>query len=380
MNPANPFERTVYAWFFGAFAFVLGTMIGSFLNVCIYRLPLGLSINEPRRSFCPHCRAPIAWYHNLPLVGWLWLRGRCANCRGPISVRYPLIELLTGVLFLLVWLRPQADAMAPFPILAFPYWIFVALLIVATFIDFDYLMIPDEITLGCVGAGLALSFAIPQLMDAESHLEGLLWSAIGAAAGYLTLWGVVEAGKLALGKKRIVLPQTEDFTWTRHGGDAELVIGADKDQWSEFFDRPATDQLVLQCEQLALAGKQYENVTLRCFYDRAVLADKTYPLDTLDAFSGRLREFVIPREAMGFGDVKLIAGIGAFLGWKAVFFSIAAASCVGSVIGVGLMLLGPKARSVKIPFGPYLSLGALLWLFAGPGLVQWYLQLFRAHD
>ena len=118
-------------------------MVGSFLNVCIYRLPLGMSVNEPQRSFCPNCKAQIAWYHNLPIVGWLWLRGRCANCHQPISARYPAIELLTGLLFLAVWRHFQQEW-----ILVLPGVIFVSLLIVATFIDFDHFIIPDEITIG----------------------------------------------------------------------------------------------------------------------------------------------------------------------------------------------------------------------------------------
>ncbi len=363
--PAVYYERL-----FDVFSFIVGAMVGSFLNVCIYRLPLGMAVNKPSRSFCPNCKTQIRWYHNLPVVSWLALRAKCAYCGKPIAARYPLVELLTAILFFAVW-RRFSDVW----LLVFPYWIFVSLVIVATFIDFDHFIIPDEITLGCVGVGLILSFAMPQLMGEETHAYGLLWSLTGAVAGYALLWGVVEAGKLAFGKKRVVLPETVEFTWQHTaGGDAEMSIGGEKELWSEYFMRPK-DRLVLLCEHLKLAGREHATATLNCFHDRLELDGQTYPLTELETFSGQLKEYVFPREAMGFGDVKFIAGIGAFLGWKAVLFTVAAASMVGSVVGVTLLLLGPKTRSLKIPFGPYLSVGALAWMFAGPPLVGWYLGL-----
>ncbi len=361
-----------YDLFFAFAAFVLGGVVGSFLNVCIYRLPLGLSVNEPRRSFCPHCKALIAWYENLPVFSWLALRGRCAHCHGRIAVRYPLVELLTATLFFLVLRRFQAEW-----IVVGPYWIFVALVLVATFIDFDHFIIPHEITWGCAVAGLLSCLAIPQLMGETSHALGLLWSLVGAATGFGTLWAVVEGGKLAFGKKRVVLPQAQDFVWQREGkDDARMRIGAESELWSEYFSRE-TDELVLRCDQLVLAGREHTDATLRCFYNRLEFDGQTYPLEKLAGFSGRLREYVFPREAMGFGDVYFIAGIGAFLGWKAVFFTVAAASMAGAVVGVLLLAVSPRSHSFKIPFGPYLSLGALWWMFAGPEIVNWYYGLLR---
>src|SRR5437879_11019686 len=125
---------------FSIFAFVLGACVGSFLNVCIYRLPLNLSVNEPRRSFCPSCKRQIPWHQNLPLVSWLALRGRCANCGTRIAFRYFAVELVTALLFLAIWERfPWQVAIA--------YWIFVCLLIVGTFIDFEHFIIPCSVTM-----------------------------------------------------------------------------------------------------------------------------------------------------------------------------------------------------------------------------------------
>src|SRR5213592_3928820 len=146
------------------FAFALGAAVGSFLNVCIYRWPVDLSINRPRRSFCPSCKQPIPWHQNLPLISWLALRGRCANCGAKIAFRYFAVELVTALLFLIIW--------KTFPWqIAIAYWVFVALVIAATFIDFEHYIIPDEITIGGTIAGLIASTAVPQLMTTDRRLN-----------------------------------------------------------------------------------------------------------------------------------------------------------------------------------------------------------------
>jgi leader peptidase (prepilin peptidase)/N-methyltransferase len=356
-----------YPALFATFAFILGAGIGSFLNVCIYRLPLGLSVNEPKRSFCPHCKYQIPWHHNLPLFSWLALRGKCGNCGKPIPFRYFGVELLTAALFLGVWLgKPW--------LLALPYWIFVSLLVVATFIDFEHFIIPDEITWGGAIAGLVLSLALPQIMGVESNLLGLLWSFVGAAAGYFTLWGVVEAGKLAFGKKTFKLDPAQSFDWTRDGDDANLVVGEDTSLWSDLFARE-TDRLMIQCTGVEIDGKPVADTTLTFHYDRVLVAGNERPLKEIARLTASATQLTMPREAMGFGDVKFIACIGAFLGWQAVFFTIASASMVGAIIGGGAILITRGKAPAKIPFGPYLALGALLWLFSGPQLVAWYLNL-----
>lgn len=356
---------------FGAFAFILGAGAGSFLNVCIYRLPLGLSVNKPRRSFCPSCKYQIPWFHNLPLFSWAALRGRCANCGSRISFRYFGVELLTALLFLGVWLKCRDSGEW---ILALPFWILTGLLIVATFIDFEHFIIPDEITWGGVGAGIVLSTAIPTMMGAKMFWQGALWSILGAASGYCALWVTVELGKIAFGKKKITLDTAELFTWQRDGDDAELKIGGESLRWSEIFSRE-TDRLVLRCARAEIAGKQHANITLHFHFDRLLAEGIEHKLESLAPIAGNVFEIVIPREAMGFGDVKFIAAIGAFLGWQAVFFTIAAASIVGAIIGAAGILIRRRHWSAKIPFGPYLALGALLWMFAGPNLIRWYLNL-----
>ena len=357
----------VYENFFAVFAFVLGASIGSFLNVCIYRLPLDLSVNEPRRSFCPSCKAPIPWHQNLPLLSWLVLRGRCAKCGSRIAFRYFAVELITALMFLAVWLYFS------WPI-AIAYWVLVALLIVATFIDFEHFIIPDEITWGGVAAGALASLIVPELMETNQRLHALLLSLGAAALGYFLLWGVLEAGKLAFGKKRIVLDSPTPFSWIRQGEDADFVVGEERGLWSEHFARER-DQLALHCDEANIDGRSLGQTILRFHYNRVAVGSEEILLDSLGQITGVVRELQIPREAMGRGDLKFLAAIGAFLGWRAVLFSVFAGSLLGSVVGIFTLLIGKRVWSAKLPFGPYLAVGALVWMFFGHALIAWYLSL-----
>jgi leader peptidase (prepilin peptidase)/N-methyltransferase len=364
-----------YEFVFAAFAFVLGSAIGSFLNVCIYRMPLGLSVNEPKRSFCPSCKYQIPWYRNLPLVSWLALRGKCANCGTPISFRYFGVELLTGLLFLAVWWRvwmhPRPEWHAQGWALALPYWILVSLLIVATFIDFEHYIIPDEVTIGGTVAGVLLSFAMPLLQLQPTNLAGGIWSLVGAGVGFAALWLVVQLGKLAFGRKRLRFDEPQPFTWTRRDQEADFVVGPEQMLWSEFFYR-GNEQVLMDCVEIAIDDARFENSAVRCTCDWLHLGDRKWELVKVDVIRGIVREVTLPREAMGFGDVKFIAAIGAFLGWKAVGFTIMSASTIGALVGITSILLRRREFSAKIPFGPYLAVGALIWLFCGPELVRWY--------
>ena len=178
-------------WALSAFVFLAGLCIGSFLNVCIWRIPRDESIVWPG-SHCPACGHPIAPWDNLPLLSWLILNGRCRHCRAPISPRYFLVELLTGALFTALWLVHGVSVLTPV------YLLFAAALVMATFIDLDHLILPDRVTLGGMILGPVLSFALPALQGQTDRLPALAHSLLGLALGYGLLWLVATLGRLIL--------------------------------------------------------------------------------------------------------------------------------------------------------------------------------------
>ena len=158
--------------FYSVIVFILGACIGSFANVCIYRLPRGRSIVRPRSS-CPHCGAMIAWYDNIPLLSYFLLGGKCRSCGGKIAARYFIVELLTGALFLVIWLHYGLSIFTP------AYWMIATALIIGTFIDFDFMIIPDQITIGGIFAGFVFSFVFPGLHGAASAFAAFKTSFLG---------------------------------------------------------------------------------------------------------------------------------------------------------------------------------------------------------
>ena len=353
-----------------AFSAALGAITGSFLNACIHRMPRDISLSNPKRSFCPSCNKLIPWYENIPVVSWVMLWGNCSGCGARISARYVLVEILTAACFLGLWFRFGLP-------LAPVYWIFLSLLIAATFIDIEHFIIPDEITLGGTVAGLACALAIPALMDSNSHWVSGGLSLAGAALGAGLLWLVVEGGKIAFGKKKQVFESATAFQWIRDADRADLQVGEETHRWEDIFSRES-DVLVLnpsgpvQCD-----GSEFPAGPLRFYYDRVETAAGVTKLDHLDRITGTVESVVIPREAMGLGDVKFLACIGAFLGWQAVLFTIFSSSIIGCVAGVaGILLARDKARAI-LPYGPYLALGAALWLFGGRELTGWYFSQFH---
>jgi leader peptidase (prepilin peptidase)/N-methyltransferase len=176
------------------FVFLFAICIGSFLNVCIYRMGREQSIIAPA-SHCPSCKHPIRWYDNIPLISYIVLRGRCRDCHGPISLRYFLVELLTGVLFLMLYHRFGLS------VSFFVFAVFVCGLIIATFVDVDFQIIPDEVSVGGLVVGLAASVIFPQVQHMPTHLLGLRASLLGIVVGGGTLWILGLAGDFIFKKE-----------------------------------------------------------------------------------------------------------------------------------------------------------------------------------
>lgn len=255
-------------WLFFIGSVLIGMVVGSFLNVCIYRLPREESLVYPG-SHCPGCGAPIKPYDNIPILSYLLLKGRCRICQKRISVRYPLVEALTGGVALALALRYGWSHETLI------FFLLTCSLIVVSFIDLDYQIIPNSITYPGIPMGVAASFLLPQV--------SLQDSLIGLAAGAGILWLVAVL-----------------FQWLRK------------------------------------------------------------------------------KEGMGFGDVKLLAMIGAFLGWKAVILTLVLSSFVGAIVGYAALRLSGKDVKEPIPFGPFLALGALMYMLGGEELVSWYLALGKS--
>jgi len=246
--------------------FAFGASIGSFLNVCIYRIPENKSIVFPG-SFCPNCKNSIPFYLNIPVLSYLFLKGRCRFCKTQISIRYLIIEAITGFFSLLLFLK---FGLTP----AFLYWfIFISVLIIVSFIDFDHQIIPDIISLPGILIFASSFYFLPE-MTIKKTIFGILF-----------------------------------------GGGSLYAIA--------FF-----------------------------YY------------------------FFKNQEGMGGGDIKLLAMIGAAMGIKGVIFTIFTGSLLGTVFGISLMVYTKESDiKLKIPFGPFLSFGAILYIFYGKQLIQWYLGI-----
>ena len=355
--------------FWSVVFFVFGSMVGSFLNVCIYRMPLGLSVVSPP-SHCPHCKYSIPWFLNMPLVTWLLLRGKCKSCGAPISPRYFGVELLTAIAFLGCWLAFGHQSVW----LALIYGLFLSGLIVATFIDFEHFIIPDEITIGGMVVGFICSMLFPVLQLEESIKGAIIKSLIGLAVGGGIVYLILRAGKLMFGKRRVELPSDTKIVFSEtalHLPDEEIPYG-------ELLYRQS-DVITMRARTLELVDRGYLDVLVRLTQKRLTIGDDEFDPETVPHMEAVSSEITLPREAMGFGDVKFMAAIGAFLGWQATIFSLLVSSMIGSLVGVTLIVTGKRELSSRLPYGPYIPAAAAIWVFLPFELredVKQYLDMF----
>ena len=346
--------------------FVFGSIVGSFLNVCIHRLPLGESIVSPP-SHCPHCKYSIPWFLNLPLFTWVYLGGKCRNCSAPISIRYFLVELLTAITFCGCWLAfGHASAW-----LALIYCIFLAGLIAATFIDAEHYIIPDEITIGGMVVGFICSFLLPRLHGVESLTEAMKQSGLGIAVGAGVIYAIVRLGKLAFGRKRHRLPTDTRIIFT----ETALLLPDEDIPYEEVFYRKS-DTISLQVRTVELVDRCYRDVRIRLSPDLLQIGEEKLIPEEVPHMEAVSDSIVLPREAMGLGDVKFMAAIGAFLGWQGVIFSLTLSSAIGALVGLTLIIVGK--RPARLPYGPYIAAAAALWIFAGHEMLAWYMGLMTS--
>jgi leader peptidase (prepilin peptidase)/N-methyltransferase len=360
-------------WFWLIPAGVFGASIGSFLNVVIYRLPLGVSISKPSRSFCPSCHNQLTVSQNIPILSWLCLRGKCAHCSAQIPVRYLLVELVVGILFMLVWWV--------FPLqVIFALWVLMALLVAITWIDAEHLIIPTNLTWGGTIVGLIANVLWPTLShlteSQDTWVKGVTSSVIGWAAGFFGIWLIVELGKRAFGTK--ILRYDKEVSWflRESQNDNEpmhFVIDGVEISWWDIFSRK-TDHLIIKTTKVVVDGDS-------TFSGQVILSEDTvtFPngqvskIEDLVSLSGMACGAIMPREAMGMGDAHLLGMIGAFLGWTGVCYTIFAAS----LFALFAAFIGRIGFGKQLPFGPFLSLAALTWLFGGWRIWQWYVLLLK---
>jgi leader peptidase (prepilin peptidase)/N-methyltransferase len=352
--------------FWSVVFFSFGCIVGSFLNVCIHRMPLGMSVITPR-SHCPHCKYSIPWYLNIPLVTWLALRGRCRNCGAPISLRYFVVELLTGVAFLSCWLA-FGDAGHPFQSMpvALVYAVFLAGLIAATFIDFEHFIIPDEITLGGMAMGFGASFFLPSLQGATTLNVGMRRSFIGAIVGAAIIYAILRLGKLLFGWQRVKLPVGTKIVF----GETSVHLPDKEIPYEELFYRKS-DVIALRARTVELVDRGYQDVLVRLSPSALEIGGEKIDPETVACMEAVSAEIVLPREAMGLGDVKFMGAIGAFIGWQGVMFSLMLSSMIGAAVGVTLIAMRRRQWSSRMPYGPYIALAATIWIFGGKKLAAW---------
>ena len=349
---------------------LLGACVGSFLNVVVYRLPRGMSVQNPPRSFCPACGAGIPWWLNLPIVSWLWLRGRSACCHKRIPVRYWLVEVACAALFFVVgWYFCYEGLVTQ---LALCMWGAAMLALLA--MDWEEMVVHPWVAALAACVGLFVAAMDPTLVEgrAVTPQEGALWSLAGAGGGYLLFRLVALCGRLFFGRRKRVFGGEEAWLLRQVGEDIVLSVAGRDYPWSEVFPEAGGRLVLLEAGVKELPGGEAARGEV-CLQEEAIsLPDGTrHELAGYERLSGVCRGVVVCREAMGSGDAWLALAIGALCGWQGVVFALVGGSVIGLLFAAAMRV----RRGVPMPFGPALILAAYVWLFWGPQLVELYLKL-----
>lgn len=357
-------------WFLPAACALIGACIGSFLNVVIYRLPRNLSINEPKRSFCPACKKSIPWYRNIPVASWLILRGKCANCHSRISFRYWIVEVMTALLFAAAAYVCRDES----PLLLVPLLGWTAMGIAIAFIDAEHMIVfpRDTVIAGLLGVSAAL-LSPPWMEELPFLTERLEASFIGAAAGYIGIRLVIELGKKLFGTWKRDFPVGSRWELREPSTDEEeltLVLPDGDYTWSDLFSRDS-DRAIFTVAQLEIDGSSVPGDTFTLYQNRIVSGDGTiFLIESIKSASGTLEHIQANREAMGYGDAWIMMMIGALCGWEGVLFCLVAGSLTGIIAG----LAGRIGFGKPIPFGPCLLFAAAIWILGGYKLWAWYCE------
>ena len=350
---------------------LIGFCVGSFLNVAIYRIPRGFSVNEPKRSFCPHCKTTLPAWQNIPIFTWLLQGGKCKTCSSPIAARYIIVEILTGILYYVAWRNlPMMSAILVI--------VMLTVLLTISYIDAEHQVIPITWTGGASGIALIGALFQPQLLDLanesriDSGLLGLKWAAVGWCTGFGALFVVVLLGKLVWGRKKISLDEAQRWELQEGWGDSpqlHWVMGEEAHSWDDLFFRDS-DELIIHGHGFKVDGERVQGKKGILKGDGFLIAEKRWSIEKLESLEGNATSVVIPREAMGMGDPHLLGMIGAFLGWPAVFFTI----FVSSLYAILAAVVSRVGFGKPLPYGPFLALAALTWVFGGWELWVWYFQ------
>ncbi|MGZ8939940.1 MAG: prepilin peptidase, partial [Limisphaerales bacterium] len=329
--------------------------------VCIYRMPRDLSVVHPG-SHCPKCNYAIPWFLNIPILTWISLRGKCRNCSEPISIRYLMVEIFTGLTFATAW-----AVVAPRSIgLALVYCLILGAFIVATLIDIEHFIIPDEITIGGIVAGFLFSAVVPPLHHTLSRTEALRGSTWGIIIGGGLVYLILRGGKMAFGREKLELTPDSKVTFT----ESALKLPDKEIPYEEIFYRKS-DYIRLLAKTLEVRFAEGAEQSDRCYWNTVVtlkpeeltIGEETFNPEQVPHMEVVTSEVVLPREAMGFGDVKFMAAIGAFLGWQGAIFALMFSAMIGTIVSVGAIAIRRVEWSSRIPFGPYIALATVIYMF-----------------